>query len=148
MKRRSETCFVNGDCYDKPIFEVAGKRTAELIRRDMAAAREKWLKEAKDVADRKEREKSPFLLSSDQNGQVVDFHALRKTFITNLTRSGVAPKTAQLLARHSDINLTMNVYTMLGVQDQVTAVEALPPIPTNHPDSQALIEAGLDQRIG
>jgi integrase len=69
------------------------------------------------------------LLSADQSGQVVDFHALRKTFITNLTRSGVAPKTAQLLARHSDINLTMNVYTMLGVEDQVSAIEALPPVP-------------------
>ena len=55
--------------------------------------------------------------------------AIRKSFITNLTRSGVAPKTAQLLARHSDINRTMNVYTMLGVHDQATAVEALPPIP-------------------
>ena len=33
------------------------------------------------------------------------------------------------MARHSDINLTMNIYTMLGVQDQATAVEALPPIP-------------------
>jgi hypothetical protein len=51
------------------------------------------------------------------------------TFITNLTRSGVAPKTAQLLARHSDINLTMNTYTMLGVLDQAGAVESLPPIP-------------------
>jgi hypothetical protein len=50
-------------------------------------------------------------------------------FITNLTRSGVAPKTAQLLARHSDINLTMNTYTMLGVRDQASAVESLPPIP-------------------
>lgn len=40
---------------------------------------------------------------------------MRKTFITNLTRTGAAPKTAQLLARHSDINLTMNTYTMLGV---------------------------------
>jgi hypothetical protein len=61
----------------------------------------------------------------------LDSHAPRKTFITNLTRSGVAPKTAQLLARHSDINLTMNTYTMLGVHDQATAIEALPPIPGN-----------------
>jgi integrase len=117
--------------HDRPVFEVSGKRTAELIRRDMTAAREKWLKDAKDEPERKEREKSSFLLSPDQSGQVVDFHALRKTFITNLTRSGAAPKTAQTLARHSDINLTMNVYTMLGVQDQVSAVEALPPIPVN-----------------
>jgi hypothetical protein len=33
------------------------------------------------------------------------------------------------LARHSDINLTMNTYTMLRVLDQAAAVEALPPVP-------------------
>jgi hypothetical protein len=43
----------------------------------------------------------------------------------------VAPKTAQLLARHCDINLTMNTYTMLGVMDTAAAVEALPAIPVN-----------------
>ncbi len=65
----------------------------------------------------------------DERGHYADFHALRKTFITNLARAGVSPKNAQILARHSDINLTMNVYTMLGIVDQVSAVEALPPIP-------------------
>jgi len=40
---------------------------------------------------------------------------------------------AQLLARHSDINLTMNTYTTLDVLDQAVAVEALPPVPTGEP---------------
>ena len=70
-----------------------------------------------------------FLAAEDEHGRVVDFHALRTTFITNLSRSGVAPKTAQLLARHCDINLTMNTYTMLGVMDTAAAVETLPAIP-------------------
>ncbi len=39
------------------------------------------------------------------------------------------PMTAQLPARHSDINPTMNTYTMLGICDQAHAVESLPPIP-------------------
>jgi hypothetical protein len=70
------------------------------------------------------------------------FHALRMTFITNLTRSGVSPKTAQTLARHSDINLTMGVYTRLGVMDQAAAVEALPPVPTSaRPDSAQRVRA-------
>ena len=38
-------------------------------------------------------------------------------------------KTAQLLARHCDINLTMNTYTMLGVMDTAAAVETLPAVP-------------------
>ena len=41
----------------------------------------------------------------------------------------MAFKTAQLLARHCDINLTMNTYNMLGVMDTAAAVEALPAIP-------------------
>lgn len=42
----------------------------------------------------------------------VDFHALRVAFITLLFEVGNAsPKEAQELARHSTINLTMNVYT-------------------------------------
>jgi integrase/recombinase XerD len=53
----------------------------------------------------------------------LDFHSLRTTFITNLARSGVHPKTAQELARHSDINLTMNYYTKLK-RDELAA--ALP----------------------
>jgi integrase len=36
-----------------------------------------------------------------------NFHALRNTFISMVLDSGVDPKTAQELARHSDINLTL-----------------------------------------
>ncbi len=37
---------------------------------------------------------------------------------------------AQSLARHSDINLTMNVYTDVVLEDQAVAVELLPELPT------------------
>lgn len=50
-------------------------------------------------------------------GRYADFHALRHTFITNLARAEVHPAKAQRLARHSSINLTMNVYTSLNVDD-------------------------------
>ena len=51
------------------------------------------------------------MLYKDHQGRYADLHANRHTFITNLARAGVSPKTAQTLARHSDIRLTMNVYT-------------------------------------
>jgi integrase len=47
----------------------------------------------------------------DASKRVVDFHALRHTFITSLAKSGVHPKTAQMLARHSTITLTMDPAT-------------------------------------
>ncbi len=62
----------------------------------------------------------------DERGRVVDFHALRHTFITNLARNGVHPKVAQTLARHSTIDLTMNHYTHLDLKDQAAALEGLP----------------------
>jgi integrase/recombinase XerD len=114
---------------DEPLFNIANKRTAQMIQKDLASAREKWIGEAEGDAELKRRQESSFLQSVDRDGRFVDFHALRMTFITNLSRSGVSPKTAQSLARHSDINLTMNTYTSLGVLDQAAGVEALPPIP-------------------
>jgi len=66
----------------------------------------------------------------DESGRFADFHALRHTFITNMVKSGVNPKTAQLLARHSTIDLTMNVYTTLTVHDQASALAALPAVPS------------------
>ncbi len=89
------------------LFPIAGKRTAEMLQDDL---------------------KTAGIRCEDETGAIVDFHALRKTFITNLSRAGVSPKMAQTLARHSDINLTMNTYTTLGVFDQSAAVESLPPV--------------------
>ena len=114
---------------DEPLLKIRGKGTADMLRRDLAWARKTWIEEAKTPEERAAREKSSFLTYTDAEGRVADFHSLRKTFITNLSRAGVTPKMAQSLARHSDINLTMNVYTMLNVSDQAAAVEALPPIP-------------------
>jgi integrase len=62
----------------------------------------------------------------DAEGRVADFHALRHSYITLLERSGVSPKLAQELARHSDIRLTMNVYTHARLHDLAGAVEGLP----------------------
>jgi integrase len=114
----------------KPLVNIALNRTTEMLKKDLAATRAEWITESPDAEKHKRREKSSFLKYVNDQSQYADFHALRKTFITNLSRAGVSPKTAQLLARHSDINLTMNTYTMLGVLDQAAAVEALPPVLT------------------
>lgn len=45
----------------------------------------------------------------------VDFHALRHTYITMLALAGVPIATAQSLARHGSYQLTVSVYTHLGV---------------------------------
>lgn len=52
-------------------------------------------------------------IASDLGIQGFHFHMLRHTLITNLYKSGVDVKTTQELARHSNINTTLNVYTHL-----------------------------------
>jgi hypothetical protein len=49
-------------------------------------------------------------------------------FISNLIRGGVHPKTAQELARHATIGLTMNRYTHVYRGDLSKALKILPPL--------------------
>lgn len=44
-------------------------------------------------------------------------HVCRHTYCTNMAKSGMSPKTLQYLMGHSDIGITMNVYTHLGLND-------------------------------
>lgn len=62
----------------------------------------------------------------DDRDKTVDIHSLRKTFNTWLAGAGVAPRVAQELMRHEDIDLTMGAYTDTGLFDLSAAVETLP----------------------
>lgn len=62
----------------------------------------------------------------DAQGRRFDLHALRVTFGTNLSVAGVAPRTAMELMRHSDIKLTMRIYTDASQLPTAAAVAALP----------------------
>jgi integrase len=65
----------------------------------------------------------------DERGRTLDVHALRMTFGTLLSKGGVAPRTAQAAMRHSDIKLTMGVYTDPKLLDVRGALDALPLLP-------------------
>jgi hypothetical protein len=67
----------------------------------------------------------------DEQGRQADFDALRHTFISMLAAAGIHPKTAQELARHSDINLTMQAYTHLRTTDLSAALDTLPSLAPN-----------------
>ncbi|HEX5471778.1 MAG TPA: tyrosine-type recombinase/integrase, partial [Lacipirellulaceae bacterium] len=79
--------------------------------------------------ERKRREETDYLQYQDENGLYADFHANRHTFISSLAKSGVSPKVAQTMARHSDINLTMNVYSHVKMEEQEAAIAVLPAPP-------------------
>ena len=106
------------------------RRTSKMMKLDLEQARKTWIEEAgKNKKERKRREESDFLQYQDENGMYADFHANRHTFISNLAKSGVSPKVAQTMARHSDINLTMNVYSHVEMDEQAAAISELPPPP-------------------
>ena len=44
-------------------------------------------------------------------------HVCRHTYCSNMAKSGMSPKTLQYLMGHSEIGVTMNVYTHLGLED-------------------------------
>jgi len=59
-------------------------------------------------------------------GLVTDFHALRHTYISRVVRTGATAKAAQILARHSTVQLTIARYAHTDLYDLTAAVEALP----------------------
>jgi hypothetical protein len=75
----------------------------------------------------------------DERGHVVDFHALRTTYITRLQRAGVSPREAMELARHSDMRLTMKTYTDVAQLPLAATVRGLPSIGDSQIDSQTLV---------
>src|SRR5262249_31632198 len=79
----------------------------------------------------------PYTVEGPHGPLFADFHALRHSFITMLERAGIGVKTAQELARHSDIRLTMQRYTHKTLHDLAGAVELLPPLLSAGPRTEA-----------
>ena len=95
-----------------------------MMREDLKAARRKWIADANPKEQRR-RKKCDFVKYIDSQNRYADFHSNRHTFITNLSLVGVSPRDAQELARHSDVRLTMNLYTHVNMQDKARAIGQL-----------------------
>jgi len=78
----------------------------------------------------------------DESGRYADFHSLRHTTGSLLAASGVHPKTAQSIMRHSTIELTMSRYTHTLTGQEAEAIESLPDF--SAPSSQAQRATGTD----
>jgi len=127
-----------------PVFEAMPDKLPAMVRADLRRARIRWRREARTWPDRRERRASDFLRWRDGDGRVVDFHALRATYITALVKGGASVRVAQELARHSDPKLTMNVYTRLGVHDLAGALDGLPGEPSDDRQAETMKATGTD----
>jgi len=121
---------------DEPLFPISRRvpgglerKTHLVIQRDLAAARDGWLAEAQTPEEHARRLQSNFLCYAKHAGLHADFSSLRHLFITSLERAGLSSEMAQTLARHSDIRLTVGVYTHVELADRTAAIQALPSPP-------------------
>ena len=102
-------------------YERLTDRTAEMLQKDLQEAGLDYI---------------------DSGGRYFDFHSLRGECATLLAASGVHPKTAQAIMRHSDINLTMNAYTHTLRGQEAQAIESLPDL--SLPDREMQKATGTD----
>lgn len=72
---------------------------------------------------------------TDNDGRRADIHSLRHTYGTLLSKSGATPREAMELMRHTDMRLTMKVYTDPRIFNLSSAVEKLP-LPLSEKSSQ------------
>jgi len=115
--------WVEDKAADEPVFATMPDKTAKMLRADLAAA---------GIAYR------------DDAGRVVDFHALRHTFITSVVSGGATVKVAQELARHSTPTLTIGIYAHVGLHDLSAALDALPDTDAPGEETAALRATGTD----
>ena len=152
--RRQDTLPLKPDTADALARNFAGKmptapafampksdRIIDMMKADLTAARTAWIAAAGTQRERTDRDESTFLAYRDGADRCADFHALRHTFISNLAAGGVHPKTAQRLARHSTITLTMDRYTHLRREDLAGALNTLPDLSSTR---QVAVATGTD----
>jgi len=112
-------------------------RLAEAMKADLEAARTAWLENAgDDEVERQRREQTDFLVFEDSAGRFADFHCLRHTAGSLLAAGGVHPSVAKEILRHTDIRLTMNLYTHAYGGAVAAAVEGLPDVGLKTADAQ------------
>ena len=114
--------FVVGKLPTVQVFKVPDK-TADMLQADLEAA------------------KIPYV---DDAGRYADFHALRHSTGSLLAASGVHPKVAQKIMRHSDINLTMSRYTHTLIGQESEAVAGLPDLSLPSKEKQKAVATGTD----
>jgi integrase len=139
--------WIKGRKAGSAVFTMpTNQHTAEMLRADVRTARARWIREIMGRKARRERRASDFLACVDASGHVVDFHALRHTFVSWLVGSGASVSVCQQLARHSTPVLTFNVYSHPTLADHRAAIERLPAmnVPSTEAEAATMRKTGTD----
>jgi integrase len=122
-------------------FKLPSKwHMAEMLRRDLAAAREAWRAEKGLTAkQRDERARSDFLLATNHRGESAVFYSTRHAHGSALAAAGIAEKDIAASLHHSSRAVTKR-YLHSRQPDLARAVAALPDV------SYAPLAAGATRR--
>ena len=69
-------------------------------------------------------------------------HVCRHTYCSNQAKAGMNPKTLQYLMGHSDIGVTMNVYTHLGMEDAAAEMARMEEVESARREQEKLSGGG------
>ena len=69
-------------------------------------------------------------------------HVCRHTYCSNQAKAGMNPKTLQYLMGHSDIGVTMNVYTHLGLEDAAAEMARMEEVESARREQEKLSGGG------
>lgn len=111
--------WLKGKTPGSPVFALPDK-PARMLRGDLVAAG----------------------IEPENSTGVLDFHALRTSFISHVVAGGASVKVAQTLARHSTATLTFDVYARASLHDVRGSVESLPDLSTSPAAPEALKATG------
>ena len=74
-------------------------------------------------------------------------HVCRHTYCSNMAKSGMNPKTLQYLMGHSDISVTMNVYTHIGFDDAEEELKRMEEFGKAQPEVEQKKEKPMSQKM-
>ena len=116
---------------DAPLWPLPHHAAQRLLVPDLRRARARWLLTIPKGKARRKAQDEDTLRYRDSAGRFADLHALRHSYITRLSISGMPLPMAQRLARHSSPTLTANTYTHIGIADSQAALDRAFGKPTN-----------------
>ena len=69
-------------------------------------------------------------------------HVCRHTYCSNQAKAGMNPKTLQYLMGHSDIGVTLNTYTHLGLEDAAAEMARMEGVEAARREQQKVSDEG------
>ncbi len=103
----------------KPVFNLPEK-TGQMIKADLKRAG----------------------IKTEASGEI-DMHSLRHGYITMLIKSAASLAIVKKLARHSSVDLTLETYTHLAIQEEAAAVDRPPSLFGTSPNLQPEVPAEI-----